>query len=166
MSPEDNAPEFQATTVPPGTAPKENLFQPKPTETIPGQGLNEQVLGGHGKESTHTTASSTLGGATSADVDTGMGKQMGGQTSTEIHHDAQHHKKKPGSGLEGVGASGKGTNVNLAKLEREDEIDQNEKARQRGISAEDRLPESDDLVAAERQRHGGKPHHGAKPSDS
>ena len=62
---------------------------------MPGQADNPDVLRSHGKESTQTTASSTLGGSTSADVHTGIGKPVQGQNS----HDR-------GGGLAGVGASG------------------------------------------------------------
>lgn len=82
---------------------------------------------------------------------------MEGQTSTEIRHGGEKHRKNPGSGLQGVGASEKGTNDNLARLEREDHVSQDEKARQKGIAAEDQLPESAEFVAGERQRHKGKP---------
>lgn len=46
-----------------------------------------------------TTASSTLGGATSGDVHTGMGHPGQGQTSQELRHGER------GGGLAGVGAS-------------------------------------------------------------
>ena len=75
---------------------------------IPGQALNDDNDRLHGKESTKTTASSTLGGATSGDVHTGMGHPGQGQTSNELRHDGQHTRKNPGGyggGLAGVGAS-------------------------------------------------------------
>ncbi|KAL8809557.1 MAG: hypothetical protein Q9200_003315, partial [Gallowayella weberi] len=91
----DTAPEFSAKTLPAGSAPADRTFQPNATSEVPGQADNDNVLRSHGKESTHTTASSTLGGATSGDVHTGLGKPVQGQTS----HDR-------GGGLAGVGASG------------------------------------------------------------
>ena len=96
----DAAPEFHAKTLPPGTAPKSNTFTPNSTSETPGQADNDNVLRSHGKESTQTTASSTLGGATSADVHTGYGHPGQGQTSNELRHDNR------GGGLAGVGASG------------------------------------------------------------
>lgn len=60
------------------------------------------MLRSHGKESAHTTASSTLGGATSGDVYQGLGKPVQGQSSRELH-DGQNAR---GGGLAGVGASG------------------------------------------------------------
>ena len=69
---------------------------------MPGQADNSSVERDHGKESTKTTASSTLGGATSGDVHTGLGHPGQGQTSNELRHDS---KKDGGGGLAGVGAS-------------------------------------------------------------
>lgn len=58
----------------------------------------------HGKESTKTTASSTLGGATSGDVHTGSGHPGQGQTSRELRHE-RDNPGGHGGGLAGVGAS-------------------------------------------------------------
>ncbi|KAL8860066.1 MAG: hypothetical protein Q9178_003616 [Gyalolechia marmorata] len=91
----DAAPEFNAKTLPPGSAPADRTFQPNSTSEVPGQANNDNVLRSHGKESTHTTASSTLGGATSADVHTGLGKPVPGQ-----------NVDPRSGGLVGVGASG------------------------------------------------------------
>ncbi|KAK4690479.1 hypothetical protein P7C71_g6319, partial [Lecanoromycetidae sp. Uapishka_2] len=66
----DAAPEFHAQTLPPGSAPKDRTFAPNPVNETPGQALNNDNDRMHGKESTKTTASSTLGGATSGDVHT------------------------------------------------------------------------------------------------
>jgi hypothetical protein len=49
---------------------------------------------------TWTSAQDTIGGATSGDVHTGLGKPVQGQTSEELH-DGSHTR----AGLEGVGAS-------------------------------------------------------------
>lgn len=104
MNPEDNEPVFHATPVPPGTAPADRVFTPHPDESG-SQALNPNVERGHGKESVKTTAGQSLMGTTSGNVDAGFGKPLQGQTSTEIHHDGQHGRNNPGSGLEGVGAS-------------------------------------------------------------
>ncbi|KAL9583163.1 MAG: hypothetical protein Q9212_002868 [Teloschistes hypoglaucus] len=95
----DNAPEFSAKTLPAGSAPADRTFKPNNISEVPGQADNPDVLRSHGKESTHTTASSTLGGATSQDVHTGMGKPIQGQTVSDA-------KGAQGGGLAGVGASG------------------------------------------------------------
>lgn len=104
LNPEDNKPEFHAEAYPPGTAPSSKAYEPQPND-VGSQALNPNVERGHGKESTKTTAGSTLGGPTSQDLDTGLGKPMQGQTSTEIRHEGHHHRRNDGSGLEGVGAS-------------------------------------------------------------
>ncbi|KAL9125057.1 MAG: hypothetical protein Q9217_005684 [Psora testacea] len=102
----DAAPEFSAKTLPPGSAPAHSTFNPNTTSEVPGQALNPDNDRRHGKESTKTAASDTLGGATSRDVHTGMGHPGQGMTSNELRHDGKHTSKKEGSGLAGVGASG------------------------------------------------------------
>ena len=97
----DAVPEFHAKTLPPGTAPPDRTFQPNATSETPGQADNENVLRSYGKESTYTSAESTLGGATSGDVHTGLGKPMQGQSSYEQRHESKHE----GGGLLGRGAS-------------------------------------------------------------
>ena len=98
----DAAPEFHAQTLPPGSAPADRTFQPNPISETPGQADNDNVLRSHGKEGTYTSAESTLGGSTSGDVHTGLGKPIQGQTSHEKRNEPDHE----GSGLVGVGASG------------------------------------------------------------
>ncbi|EFQ98869.1 hypothetical protein MGYG_01884 [Nannizzia gypsea CBS 118893] len=106
-SPADHVPESHPQPVAVGTAPRGNLYQPKPSaEDIGG---NEEGV----------PASSTLMGATSADVNKGMGKPMQGQTQTEIRHEGEHHRKNPGSGLEGVGANTARTETEMNRLQRE-----------------------------------------------
>lgn len=168
MSEADYKPTFSAHTVPEGTAPKENLFQPNPEETVPGQ-TTEMSGRSHGKESTHTTASSTLGGATSGDVHKGMGKPAVGQTSAELRHEGDPHRKHHGSGLTGVGASGQGTNIDSRRLETErleevsgshKRVDPSQKGpslQDKGVAAEDKQPASAESIASETQKHGGKP---------
>ncbi|KIW19905.1 hypothetical protein PV08_00480 [Exophiala spinifera] len=106
VSPADNAPEFSAKTLPPGTAPKESTYQPNPVSEVPGQANNPDVLRSHGKEEVRTDPLSTMPGATSADVHTGLGKPMQGETSNELEHDGRHTRKILGSGPEARGATG------------------------------------------------------------
>ncbi|KAI4168439.1 MAG: hypothetical protein LQ348_007496, partial [Seirophora lacunosa] len=91
----DTAPEFTAKTLPPGSAPADRTFKPNNISEVPGQADNPDVLRSHGKESTQTTAESTLGGATSGDVHQGLGKPIQGQSSSELHGG------KAGAGREG-----------------------------------------------------------------
>ncbi len=58
------------------------------------------------EESTATSAADSLGGATSADVNKGLGKPMQGETSREERHDGQQKRKRQGHGVMGVGAEG------------------------------------------------------------
>lgn len=103
-SPADHVPEFHAQALPPGTAPADHLFKPNYFGMIPGQANNEDTLRSHGKPSTYTAANS-MPGATSKDVHHGFGHPGVGQSSTEVRHDGQHHRKNVGHSLEGVGAS-------------------------------------------------------------
>lgn len=78
----DAAPEFHAKTLPPGSAPKDKTFTSNPD-------LNNQK--------TFTSASSTLVGADSAYVHTGLGHPGSGQTSQELHDNS-----KPRASLVGL----------------------------------------------------------------
>ncbi|KAL9007671.1 MAG: hypothetical protein Q9173_007110, partial [Seirophora scorigena] len=100
----DNAPEFTAKTLPPGSAPADRTFKPNNISEVPGQADNPDVLRSHGKESTQTTAESTLGGATSGDVHQGLGKPIQGQSSSELHGGKAGAGRE--GGLVGVGVSG------------------------------------------------------------
>ncbi|KIW91771.1 uncharacterized protein Z519_07741 [Cladophialophora bantiana CBS 173.52] len=106
VSPADHAPEFTAKTLPPGTAPANATYQPNPVGEVPGQALNDNVNRSHGKEGVRTDPLSTLPGATSADVHTGLGHPGQGQTSTELRHEGHHTASKATSGPEGAGATG------------------------------------------------------------
>jgi len=86
----DAAPEFHAKTLPAGTAPSDKTYTPKPDTIDPSSTMND--------------ASDTLLGDTSADVHTGFGHPGQGMTSAELHHDGEHHRKRQGHGLAGVGA--------------------------------------------------------------
>ena len=60
-----------------------------------------------------TSASDTLTGATSADVHYGHGQPVQGETSAQIYHDGQAHRKRQGGGVEQHGVqSGALDNVN------------------------------------------------------
>ncbi|KAK2796575.1 hypothetical protein FQN51_009266 [Onygenales sp. PD_10] len=90
-TPADRAPDFHAKTMPPGTAPPDSTWQPRTAYQEP---------------SGAATANETLGGADSRDVNKGLGQHAWGETSAELHHDGEAHRKHHGSGYEGVGASG------------------------------------------------------------
>lgn len=102
----DAAPAFSAQTLPPGTAPADRTFAPNTQTEVPSQASYPADAD---EDAPFTSASDTLGGATSADVHTGLGKPLQGQSSTEVRHEGQHHRKNPGgygAGLVGAGASG------------------------------------------------------------
>ncbi|KAL8700509.1 MAG: hypothetical protein Q9201_005408 [Fulgogasparrea decipioides] len=122
----DQAPEFHAKTLPPGSAPADRTFKPDNISEVPGQADNPDVLRSHGKESTQTTASSTLGGATSQDVHAGLGKPTQGQTTSETR--GTKNVGGHGGGLAGVGASGAASGNQMA--------DERTQPSQRGLEKE------------------------------
>ncbi|KAF9695714.1 hypothetical protein EKO04_006592 [Ascochyta lentis] len=85
VSEADRAPEFHAETLPAGTAPKADTFTPNPD-------INNQK--------TFTSASSTLVGADSGSVHTGLGHPGQGQTSSELHDGSK--QSGGGGGLAGL----------------------------------------------------------------
>ncbi|ETI27532.1 hypothetical protein G647_09723 [Cladophialophora carrionii CBS 160.54] len=170
-SPNDYAPEFSAKTLPPGTAPKESTFQPNATSEIPGQQFNDNVDRSHGKEGVRTDPLSTLPGATSADVHTGLGHPGQGQTSTELRHEGHHTASKATSGPEGAGATGGSGLHNPDDLNREFRRLQDDSTHPTGpikehnqtlAGAEEKEPMSAEFVASE----GGKAGEYAKGSGS
>lgn len=80
VSAADHASEFHAQTLPAGSAPPSKTFTPNPD-------LNNQK--------TFTSASSTLVGADSGSVHTGLGHPGSGQSSSELHDNS---KQSGGSG--------------------------------------------------------------------
>lgn len=97
----DAAPEFHAKVLPAGSAPKKDTYQPNPVNEVPGQALNPDTEGA-------TKASDTLTGATSADVHTGLGKPIDGQSSAEQHNDGKTHRARDNQGLQGQAEGGSG----------------------------------------------------------
>lgn len=139
----DAAPEFSAQPVPQGTAPSGRLFTPNTQSSIPGQANNPDI-----SKDTWTSAQDTIGGATSADVHTGLGHPGSGQTSNELRGDG----RKDRNGLTGVGAD-------QTDSFRERGLDIDHPKGTRGKSgenredipgAEEREPVSSEFVASER----------------
>jgi hypothetical protein len=162
-SPNDYAPEFSAKTLPAGTAPKESTFQPDATYEIPGQQFNDNVDRSHGKEGVRTDPLSTLPGATSADVHTGLGHPGQGQTSTELRHEGHHTRKKATSGPEGAGATGGSGLHNPDDLNQDFRRLQEDSAHPTGpikehnqtlAGAEEKEPEGAEFVASEGAKAG------------
>ncbi|KAF2194897.1 hypothetical protein K469DRAFT_650895 [Zopfia rhizophila CBS 207.26] len=137
-SDKDRAPEFSAETLPAGTAPKSATYEPNPD-------LNNQKM--------YQVASSTLQGANSADVHTGLGHPGQGQTSVEVRHDGQHGRKKEGLGLPGLTEAGnkgdpvKGKDPQFAgQRNLEEDVPAGQRGTLGGQPAEERVPESADRV--------------------
>ncbi|WPH03288.1 Hypothetical protein R9X50_00616500 [Acrodontium crateriforme] len=83
----DAKPEFSAQTLPAGSAPSNRTFQPAADSDF------APLPGGY-------KASESIGGATSGDVNVGLGRPMQGQTSNELRHDGERHRKNPGHGFD------------------------------------------------------------------
>ncbi|KAB8074234.1 hypothetical protein BDV29DRAFT_156836 [Aspergillus leporis] len=152
VSPKDYAPEFHAETYPPGTAPASNSYTPNTQSEVGSQAQNPNVDRSHGKESVRTTAEQTLVGATSQDVHTGLGHPGGGQTSAELRHDGQGHRKNPGGGLESVGASQEPRFERGIPSQRgleRDEAQRGQRGDKGALAAEERQPESAETLDAE-----------------
>ncbi|KAI9847149.1 MAG: hypothetical protein M1837_003011 [Sclerophora amabilis] len=155
VAPQDYVEEFQAKTLPPGSAPSDRTFQPNITSEIPSQALNPDAR--DNDEEAQTSASSTLGGATSADVHTGLGHPGQGQTSAELRHDGEHHRNQQGHGLAGLGGRN-ATNQAVDPREQPSQraLDKDEAVIGRGdkgaLGAEEREPASAEEVASEQSR--------------
>lgn len=105
----DHIPESHVQTMPAGTAPADKTYAPQSTQSsVPGQANNDLSVDPETEGMGSTSASDTLGGATSADVHTGMGHPGAGMTSNELRHDGNKHRDAKAQGLQGVGASGAG----------------------------------------------------------
>lgn len=97
-------PEYHCQTFPPGTAPTENSFHPRPVESF-------IVEDGDEEDQSDTLAMPALDmpGATSKDVhnsiDSLHGRPLNGQENRESRGVHPRKRKKERSGLEGVGAS-------------------------------------------------------------
>ncbi|KAI2615311.1 hypothetical protein GGR54DRAFT_612986 [Hypoxylon sp. NC1633] len=95
-------PEFHMEKHTPGTAPREDTYQPRPEGEITAEAPNVESR-------QFTNPTETLGGTTSQAVHTGLGKPVQGQSGAELHGDlhGDHvgRRKKEHAGLEGVGAS-------------------------------------------------------------
>jgi len=144
----DAAPEFHAKTLPAGSAPASRTFKPDTDNEVPPDGTDADAA--------QPNAADTIIGATSADVHTGLGHPGAGQSSAEIHHDGQSHRKNPGQSLEGTGATAGQSGINAhdpAFADQRALNKDNAKVDGRdagGAPAQDRLPESAETVAAER----------------
>ncbi|KAI0424733.1 hypothetical protein F5Y09DRAFT_353146 [Xylaria sp. FL1042] len=136
----DRAPEFRAETYPPGTAPRENIYQPRPEDEFPAQAYDNPP-----------SAADTLLGATSQDLYKGMGKPLQGQENREIYKKHGKHRKKERNGIAGVGGS-EGVDIVREKgadLPEGVHKGMRGKASDEYPAAEDRLPAGAEEIASE-----------------
>lgn len=111
VSPKDNTPEFQTKVLPPGSAPEDKTFYPRPVDHefppvakyVSDAELDEDVP--------ITTGEDTVGPTDSVDLDKGLGKPLWGELSSELRHDGMHKRKREKQGMERVGAGGGGDKV-------------------------------------------------------
>ncbi|OCL08837.1 hypothetical protein AOQ84DRAFT_376380, partial [Glonium stellatum] len=111
--PQPPRPNLPRPNPPPGTAPDDPTFTPQPT-AVTGRGKDAKVDTTQDAGPVYTdpdattsppSAADTLGGATSAGVNCGLGHPGQGQTSVEVRHDGQHGWKRERLGLARVGAA-------------------------------------------------------------
>lgn len=115
----DAVPTFSAQTLPPGTAPADRTFEPDSKTEVPSQASYPADAD---EDAPTTSASDTLGGTTSGEVHTGLGKPLQGQTSTD-------ERRGTRTGLVGTGASGAPSGNQT--------IDEGEQPSQRGLEREE-----------------------------
>lgn len=144
-------PEFHAETYEPGTAPREDTYQPNPIYETPGQNSNSS-------SETYTDPASTLMGSTSADVHQGLGKPLQGQEGTELHGGHGRKAKSERTGLEGLAP---GAGLDSAREKGADlpegvyrGVKSGQKEDPSYPGAEDKIPESAETVARENQNAG------------
>lgn len=133
----DAVSEFQAQTLPPGSAPASRTFQPNPTDDVapvPNMRKDADV------ELKKAPADDTIQGATSGDVHQGLGKPVQGQSSKELHHDGEQSRNSDGKGLQGVGAT--------ATEHKTVDHRQPEHAHHRGIDKEEAVGGRSDITGA------------------
>ncbi|KAH8728229.1 hypothetical protein GQ44DRAFT_610181 [Phaeosphaeriaceae sp. PMI808] len=133
----DAIPTFEAEVLPAGTAPISKTYQPNPD-------LNNQKL--------YQDASTTIIGATSTDVHTGLGHPGQGQTSSELHNS----DKKCRNRLPGLADSVEQGNVRDLKDDPRHADQRNlgdvptgQRGTVGGLDAQERIPESASSVSAD-----------------
>ncbi|KAI9660678.1 MAG: hypothetical protein M1821_010030 [Bathelium mastoideum] len=155
----DRAPEFSAQTLPAGSAPADRTFAPNPTSEVPNLAQSTTTAAdtsaGTEEDTLRSKASDTLGGASSADVHTGLGHPGQGQSSAEVRHEGKSHRAHQGSGLEGVGTSGgpatggRGVDARLPEFAGQrgldkDEVEGGTRGTIGGLAAQERVPEGNE----------------------
>ncbi|KAH7029482.1 uncharacterized protein B0I36DRAFT_325851 [Microdochium trichocladiopsis] len=108
----DAVPEFHAQKYPPGTAPPEHTYEPRPN--VENMSIQAAALA-EDEDVPRVNVEDTLGGATSRDLNKGKGRPVQGESSQELHGNKHvgNQKHRERSGLEGVGAS---VGVDMASL--------------------------------------------------
>lgn len=149
----DKLPEFQAETLPAGSAPASKTFQPDvnaASQDGTAPPVQRYYKDGVGEGET-ADAASTIQGATSAQVHQGLGKPVQGQSSKELRSEAQGGLGGP----EGVGGSARQATVDphLPEHKGQRALDKDEAVIGRSDvpSAEERIPQSAESVASERR---------------
>jgi hypothetical protein len=141
----DAVPEFSAQTLPVGSAPADRTYQPSP---IPVQ--NQSYL----SNEVRTVAIDAIPGATSADVNKGVGQPVYGQSSRELRGRGGGHKGRRGGRKDRIGLAGVGADPRDPVKERGLDLDVPkgmEKLMYHDFAgAEEKLPQGAETVAAER----------------
>jgi hypothetical protein len=136
----EKVPEYHAEKYPPGTAPREHTFEPRPEGEVPAQAYDATP-----------NAADTLPGVTSKDVYRGEGKPLQGMERRELRGAHPRKRKKERAG---VAARGGSEGVDIGRLKGGDLPEGVEKGtrgkhRPDWPGAEDRPPASAEEVASE-----------------
>lgn len=137
----DAVPEFNAKTLPPGSAPASKTFQPN----VEGSADQSQTdFEGH-------PAAGDIG-STSADVHTGLGHPGSGMTSQEMHSKTNQKQGIEGAGARKVLQTGfDASDPKFAHHRTEDsDVAVTGRGNVGGPAAEERIPESAESVASKR----------------
>lgn len=144
----DAVPGFSAQTLPAGSAPADRTYQPP---LLPAQNLF------YASSELRTAAKDAMHGATSADVNKGVGQPLYGQTSRELRGKCSGRKARRGGRKERNGLAGVGVDPRDPVKERALDSDfPKDRMGKRGLNwhtfagAEDKMPQGAEAVAAER----------------
>lgn len=148
-SPKDQARESKAQVLPPGSAPPDRTFRPDTQAELPSQASEAPLENDDDDESTYTSPADTLVGATSADLNRGLGHPGQGELGRELEHDGRSKRKKERTGNEARATGGSGLRDEgsaEARLLSRDTAEHNVMLE----GAEDKVPVTSEVVDSER----------------
>ncbi|KAK3110964.1 hypothetical protein LTR53_014228 [Teratosphaeriaceae sp. CCFEE 6253] len=143
-------PEFAAATLPAGSAPSDATYQPNNPDSAPPVQQYHDVSA-TADDAPQASAADTLGGATSSDVNTGLGHPGQGQSSKELRDGSNARSGGHDGQLSGASNTEIDTDAMPSQraINKDDAVVGREDAGK--ASAEDREPETAEGVASSRK---------------